>query len=516
MWKSARTVTTTIGVDVGGTKVSVATLRDGHLDDPVLAPTVTSSPRRSSTSSPSDREAAGAPTPSASASRRSSTSRRHRAPLGQHPAPGRAAAPSPHRAPRRPGLRRQRRDGRRAGRGPRRRRSTDRRHLVMFTIGTGVGGGIVIGGRIYRGATGAARRARPPARRRRPRPAARRRTPTSAPQPGSLEHLAAGRALDRAGRRARARRRTARRGGRPRRRPAWPGGDPHPRRAARRRHRQRDQRLRPRARRHRRRRLRGRRAAAASRRARSRGASSCRASGRRTEIRLARYGPQAGVRGAALMAGPSCAGLGPDPRDLRSAMRIAVAFDHAGVPLREAVVAARRGGRARAVDLGIDDDYPDSALKVGRSVAAGEAQRGIIVCGSGAGVSVAACKLPGIRAACAHDHYTAAQCVTHDDCNVLCLGARVIGSAIATELVTAFLRRRVLRRGAPRPPPGEGREDGGRGIGGILVSADATVNERLAAPHRGRHERLAGPDPAHRSPRAASCSGSSRRTRCAA
>jgi ribose 5-phosphate isomerase B len=120
-------------------------------------------------------------------------------------------------------------------------------------------------------------------------------------------------------------------------------------------------------------------------------------------------------------------------------MKIAVAFDHAGVPLRDAVIGAIEAAGNAVIDHGEDDDYPDSALKVGRSVATDDADRGIIVCGSGAGVSVAACKLPGIRAACAHDHYTAAQCVTHDDCNVLCLGARVIGSAIATELVEAFL-----------------------------------------------------------------------------
>jgi ribose 5-phosphate isomerase B len=120
-------------------------------------------------------------------------------------------------------------------------------------------------------------------------------------------------------------------------------------------------------------------------------------------------------------------------------MKIAVAFDHAGVPLHDAVVAAVQAAGHEAIDLGTDDDYPDSALKVGRAIAGGEADRGVIVCGSGAGVSVAACKLPGIRAACAHDHYTAAQCVTHDDCNVLCLGARVIGSAVAAELVDAFV-----------------------------------------------------------------------------
>ncbi len=119
-------------------------------------------------------------------------------------------------------------------------------------------------------------------------------------------------------------------------------------------------------------------------------------------------------------------------------MRIAVGIDHAGVALREAVSQAVTGAGHDLVDLGEHDDYPDIALAVGRAIAAGEADRGILVCGSGAGVSVAANKLPGIRASVCHDHYTAAQSVSHDDCNVLCLGARVIGPAIAAELAGAF------------------------------------------------------------------------------
>ncbi|HTN25943.1 MAG TPA: RpiB/LacA/LacB family sugar-phosphate isomerase [Solirubrobacteraceae bacterium] len=119
-------------------------------------------------------------------------------------------------------------------------------------------------------------------------------------------------------------------------------------------------------------------------------------------------------------------------------MRIALAVDHAGVPLRETVHDAVIAAGHEVHDLGSHDDYPDVALAVGRAIAAGEAERAILVCGSGAGVAVAATKLPAIRAATAHDHYTAGQCVSHDDCNVLCLGARVIGSAIATELTEAF------------------------------------------------------------------------------
>jgi ribose 5-phosphate isomerase B len=146
-------------------------------------------------------------------------------------------------------------------------------------------------------------------------------------------------------------------------------------------------------------------------------------------------------------------------------MRIAVGFDHAGVPLRDAVIGAVTAAGHEPVDLGVADDYPDITLTVGRAVAAGDAQRGVLVCGSGAGVSVAACKLPGIAAACAHDHYTAAQCVTHDDCNVLCLGARVIGSAVAAELVEAFVtaqfsgeERHVRRLGKVKAMADDGLE----------------------------------------------------------
>ena len=119
-------------------------------------------------------------------------------------------------------------------------------------------------------------------------------------------------------------------------------------------------------------------------------------------------------------------------------MRIALAVDHAGVSLREVVREALLADGHDIEDVGEHDDYPDVALAIGRAVASGAARRGVLVCGSGAGVSVAACKLPGIRAAVCHDHYTAAQCVSHDDCNVLCLGARVIGPAVAAELAQAF------------------------------------------------------------------------------
>ena len=119
-------------------------------------------------------------------------------------------------------------------------------------------------------------------------------------------------------------------------------------------------------------------------------------------------------------------------------MKVACAFDHAGVPLRETVVTALQSAGHEPVDLGTADDYPDVALVVCRAVITTDVERGIVVCGSGAGVSVACCKIPGIRATVAHDHYTAEQCVGHDNCNVLCIGARVIGTAIAAEVVQAF------------------------------------------------------------------------------
>jgi ribose 5-phosphate isomerase B len=123
-------------------------------------------------------------------------------------------------------------------------------------------------------------------------------------------------------------------------------------------------------------------------------------------------------------------------------VRIACAFDHAGVPLRDVVLQTLREAGHEPVDLGTADDYPDSALVAGRAVASGDCERAVVACGSGAGVAVAACKLPGIRAALGHDTYTAAQCVLHDDCNVLCLGARVIGSALAAACVLAFVDAR--------------------------------------------------------------------------
>ena len=123
-------------------------------------------------------------------------------------------------------------------------------------------------------------------------------------------------------------------------------------------------------------------------------------------------------------------------------MRLAVAFDHRGVHLRNAVFEALSDHEV--IDLGTDTDavridYPDKAREVGESIQRGDAARGILVCGSGVGASVAACKLTGIRAAICHDGYSAHQGVEHDDMNVLCLGSEVVGPSLARELVDAFV-----------------------------------------------------------------------------
>ena len=120
-------------------------------------------------------------------------------------------------------------------------------------------------------------------------------------------------------------------------------------------------------------------------------------------------------------------------------MRIAVGFDHAGVPFNDVILETLRQEGHEAVDVGTQGDYPDTALAVSRAIDAGDCERGVVVCGSGAGVAVAACKLPGIRAAVGHDTYTAAQCVEHDDCNILALGARVVGPALAAACLRAFV-----------------------------------------------------------------------------
>jgi RpiB/LacA/LacB family sugar-phosphate isomerase len=127
-------------------------------------------------------------------------------------------------------------------------------------------------------------------------------------------------------------------------------------------------------------------------------------------------------------------------------MRIAVGSDHAGFRLKQEVAQALSQDGHQVTDLGTDSeaavDYPDFAEAVGQAVREGRAERGVLICGSGVGASVAANKLPGIRAAVCHDAYSAHQGVEHDDMNVLVLGSRVIGPALAQDLVQAFVAAR--------------------------------------------------------------------------
>jgi RpiB/LacA/LacB family sugar-phosphate isomerase len=123
--------------------------------------------------------------------------------------------------------------------------------------------------------------------------------------------------------------------------------------------------------------------------------------------------------------------------------RVALAADHAGFELKERMAAHLKGAGFEVMDLGTGDeepvDYPDFALAIGGALREGRAERGILICGSGVGACVAANKIKGIRAGLCHDTYSAHQGVEHDDINVLCLGARVIGEELAKELITAFL-----------------------------------------------------------------------------
>jgi RpiB/LacA/LacB family sugar-phosphate isomerase len=127
-------------------------------------------------------------------------------------------------------------------------------------------------------------------------------------------------------------------------------------------------------------------------------------------------------------------------------MKIAVGSDHAGFELKQEVAAQLRKGGYEVVDVGTDStaavDYPDYAEKVALAVKEGRAERAVLICGSGVGACVAANKVPGIRAAICHDVYSAHQGVEHDDMNVLVLGGRIIGPAIAHELVEAFAKAR--------------------------------------------------------------------------
>lgn len=125
-------------------------------------------------------------------------------------------------------------------------------------------------------------------------------------------------------------------------------------------------------------------------------------------------------------------------------MKVALAADHGGYPLKADIAEIVTSLGHEVLDLGAheydkDDDYPDFARYIGQAIQHGQAERGILLCGSGAGASIAANKMKGVRASVCHDAYSAAQGVEHDDMNVLCLGSRIIGGAVADVLVRAFL-----------------------------------------------------------------------------
>lgn len=153
-------------------------------------------------------------------------------------------------------------------------------------------------------------------------------------------------------------------------------------------------------------------------------------------------------------------------------MRVAVGADHAGVPLNEIAIAELRKLGHDVVDLGTHDpsqpdDYPDYALAVGEQVASGRCERGLLVCGSGVGVAVAANKIRGIRACMCHDTYSAHQGVEHDDMNVLCVGARVIGPELMLDLLRTFLAARFT-----------GEERHRRRLAKVLALEGSTVETR--------------------------------------
>jgi len=129
-------------------------------------------------------------------------------------------------------------------------------------------------------------------------------------------------------------------------------------------------------------------------------------------------------------------------------MRIVVGADHRGYELKDEIAAALRRAGHEVLDVGTNSadsvDYPDYARAIGEALTDGRAERGVLVCGSGVGASIAANKIRGVRAAICHDIYSARQGVEHDDMNVLCLGSRVIGSELALELVKAFVGASLL------------------------------------------------------------------------
>ncbi|GAB4525136.1 MAG: hypothetical protein Fur0018_09350 [Anaerolineales bacterium] len=155
-------------------------------------------------------------------------------------------------------------------------------------------------------------------------------------------------------------------------------------------------------------------------------------------------------------------------------MKVAVACDHGGFPLKQTVLDVARALGHEAIDLGTDSpvsvDYPDYAEKLGRAIQRGEAERGILMCGSGVGAAIAANKMRGVYAAICHDTYSAHQGVEHDDMNVLCLGARIVGPALVEELVRAFLTACFVGR-----DPGQERH--ARRVGKVRALETATHHE---------------------------------------
>src|SRR5215216_7616171 len=129
-------------------------------------------------------------------------------------------------------------------------------------------------------------------------------------------------------------------------------------------------------------------------------------------------------------------------------MKVVVGFDHAGFPLKQTVLDAVREAEHEPIDVGTNSaapvDFPDYSEKIGRAIQSGEAERGILCCGSGVGACIAANKMKGVYASICHDTYSAAQGVMHDDMNVLCLGGRVIGPELAVALINAFLNANYL------------------------------------------------------------------------
>jgi ribose 5-phosphate isomerase B len=129
-------------------------------------------------------------------------------------------------------------------------------------------------------------------------------------------------------------------------------------------------------------------------------------------------------------------------------MKVVVGFDHAGFPLKQVVLEAVRNAGHEPIDVGTNSadpvDFPDYSEKLGRAIQSGEAERGILCCGSGVGACIAANKMNGVYACICHDTYSAAQGVMHDDMNVLCLGGRVIGPELARVLIDAFLNAHYI------------------------------------------------------------------------